>query len=417
MRALRELWMAEPRARLFFAAHAQSSLGTGAGYVALVVIAYERFESPWAISLVLLADFIPAMVLGPVFGAAADRWSRRWCAVVADVARAVAFIGIAFVDTIEATVALALLAGGGAGLFTPAILAAVPSLVARERLDAATSLYGSIMDVGRTAGPALAALVFAVSSAEVVSLVNGATFVVSAGVLAALPFGARPARAAGDAARGLLAEAREGLVAVARMAGIRVLLLAGTADLLFGGMINVGELLLATETLGSDSTGYSALVAVWGLGVVIGSLTGTRGGTIADLKRRYLAGLLLTPVGLIYLGVVPVFAAAFPGFFAVGLSNGLVLVHERLIVQRTVRDDLLGRTFAAADTLGSWALALSFVAAGAIVAAVGTRELFLLAGAAGVVVWALATLALRRAWTGDAGEAPAVEPAPVEAKG
>src|SRR3954452_22717932 len=44
----------ERRARAFLAAHAQSSIGTGAAAVALVVLAYDRFHSPWAITLVLL---------------------------------------------------------------------------------------------------------------------------------------------------------------------------------------------------------------------------------------------------------------------------------------------------------------------------------------------------------------------------
>ena len=59
------------------AAVAQSVLGTGAGYVALLLVAYDRWRSPWAISLILLAEFLPPMLLGPVAGAAADRWSRR----------------------------------------------------------------------------------------------------------------------------------------------------------------------------------------------------------------------------------------------------------------------------------------------------------------------------------------------------
>src|SRR4051794_11624443 len=40
MKQLRELISAEPGARRLLAAHAQSSLGTGAAYVALLVIAY-----------------------------------------------------------------------------------------------------------------------------------------------------------------------------------------------------------------------------------------------------------------------------------------------------------------------------------------------------------------------------------------
>ncbi len=55
----------------------QSALGNGAAYIALLVVALDRFDSAWAISLILLADFVPGMLLGPLFGAAADRWSRR----------------------------------------------------------------------------------------------------------------------------------------------------------------------------------------------------------------------------------------------------------------------------------------------------------------------------------------------------
>src|SRR5688500_14767962 len=115
MRPIFDLLRAERPARRFFLAHAQSSLGTGAAYVALLLLAYERLASPWAISLILLAEFLPGMFLGPIFGAAADRWSRRSCAIVADAVRAVAFAAIAFTDGFGATVALALLAGVGAG--------------------------------------------------------------------------------------------------------------------------------------------------------------------------------------------------------------------------------------------------------------------------------------------------------------
>ena len=84
MRRTFELLRAEPRARVFFAVITQSAVGTGAGYVALLLIAYERFHSPWAISLILVADLVAPMLFGPVFGAMADRWSRRSCAVVGD---------------------------------------------------------------------------------------------------------------------------------------------------------------------------------------------------------------------------------------------------------------------------------------------------------------------------------------------
>ena len=101
MRRAIELLRHERRARVFFAALAQSSLGNGAAYVALLLIALDRLDSAWAISAVLIADLLPAMVLGPLFGAIADRFSRRACCVVADLLRAGAFCGIALVDSFD----------------------------------------------------------------------------------------------------------------------------------------------------------------------------------------------------------------------------------------------------------------------------------------------------------------------------
>jgi hypothetical protein len=46
--------LATSAARRFFAAHAQSSLGTGLALLALPLIALDRFSSPMAVSAVLL---------------------------------------------------------------------------------------------------------------------------------------------------------------------------------------------------------------------------------------------------------------------------------------------------------------------------------------------------------------------------
>jgi len=401
------------------AAHAQSAIGSGAAYVGLLLLAFDRLPSPWALTLVLLADFLPAMLLGPVFGAAADRWSRRKCAVASDVARAVAFVGIALVDSFAATVALALLAGAGSGLFVPAVLAGLPSLVRRTSLPAATSLYGALDDFGHTLGPALAAALLLVLSPDVLMLANGATFAVSALVLTRVPFGDRPSSVTHEVGRrsSLIAEARSGLSATARMSGARALLLASAAVILFAGMFNVGELLLAEGELGAGDAGFSALVAVFGAGVIGGSLTGGRGGAPAALKRRFLAGLLAVAAGFVAAGLAPTYVVALGAFLLAGIGNGLVLVHERLILQRTVPDRLMGRVFGVRDALGSWSFAAAFVGAGAILTLVGTRPLFLIAGAGVLLVWAAATLVLRGAWEEPASATGAGELAREEVAG
>ena len=401
MKAIADL-LRDRQTRLFFLAHGQSSLGTGAGYVALLLLAYERLESPWAIALVLLADLLPGMTLGPVFGAAADRWSRRRCAVASDLIRAVAFIGLSVVDGFAATVALALLAGAGTGLFTPAVMAALPGLVGRERLPAATSLYGAQADFGHTLGPALAALALLVASPETVMLANGITFALSALLVARLDFGDRePNQSAAGGRLALLREARSGLAATARMPGVRVVIASSSAVVLFAGLFNVGELLLVTEELDAGASGFSALVAVFGAGVVAGSLLGSRGGSLAELKHRYLLGVLVVGLGFIAAALAPSLAVAVPAFALGGLGNGLVLVHERLLLQSTVPDSLAGRVFGVKDTFTAWGFAIALVSAGLLVSVLGTRPMLLAAGAGALLVWVGSARALRGEWTGE----------------
>lgn len=391
---------------MFFGTLAQSSIGTGAGYIALLLVAYERFESPVAISLVLAADLLPAMALGPVFGAIADRFSRRSCVVVADLVRAGAFLGIALVDGFAATVVLAVIAGVGTGLFTPAALAGLPSLVERKRLPAATAVYGAIADLGFTVGPAMAAGLLLLGGSETILVVNAASFAVSGMVLSRLRFGALETSPVpgGRLARSLLGEAREGLIATVGFVGLRTVLLTSAAALFFAGIFNVGELLFVQGELGASGAGFSAVVALFGLGFMGGSLAGSGGGPLPSLKRRYLGGLAVTGAGFLASGLAPTVVVAALTFAVAGFGNGLLLVYERLIIQATVPDHLAGRVFGVKDALTAWAFGSAFAVAAGLIELVGVRTAIALAGAGGLVTWLVAVALLRGSWGSDSDE-------------
>jgi MFS family permease len=409
VRATIDLFAREARVRWFFGALTQSALGNGAAYVALLLIAYDRWHSPWSITLVLMADLLPAMLLGPVFGAAADRWSRKACMVVADVLRCGAFVGIAFVDSIEVTLLLALLAGCGTGLFTPAALAALPGLVRPERLPAATSVYGAIADLGFTVGPAVAAIVLLFGNAEQLTALNGVTFGVSALVLARLAFGEAPAGTE-ESRRSLFAEAREGLAATSGMPGIRALLGVSAGALYFAGLFNVAELPFAEDILESGDVGYSVLATAFGAGFISGSLTGSKGAPPVVLKGRFGIGLLVLAAGFIATGVAPGYAAALAAFALGGFGNGMVIVYERQLIQATVPDRLAGRIFGVKDALSAWAFGLAFVSAGGLITLIGVRELLIVAGAGALVSWLVSRPVLGDVFN---GREPALAGAPV----
>src|SRR5919202_1882009 len=100
-----------------------------------------------------------------------------------------------------------------------------------------------------------------------------------------------------------------------RLPVVRVVVIGSTAIILFAAMLNVAELLLAREL-------------------------GARAGGLRDYERRYLFGALAVAAGLLGFAASPFYAVALPAFLVLGLGNGLVVVHERLIFQATVPERL-----------------------------------------------------------------------------
>jgi MFS family permease len=398
VRAALRLLRGERSARLFFAALIQSSVGTGAGYVALMLVAYARFRSPWAISLILLADFLPVMLLGPLLGAAADRWSRRWCIVAADVVRALAFAGIPVVHSFELTFVLALLAGAGTALFRPAALAAAPQLVPEGAGSAATSLFSAVTQLGWTLGPALAALIMLVASPATVLAGNGATFAISALVVARLPLDRdKPAIQDGEAPvrTSLLREGLSGMRAVSALVDVRVVMLASAAAMFFGGVFNVAEPLFATQTIVAGKAGYSVLVAIYGLGFIAGSLGGSQGGGASLFRRRYIQGLALTGLGSLSTAAAPGLSVALLAFLLAGFGNGVFVVHERLLILDRVPEELFARAFSLNDMFSSGSLVASFGVAGIASSAVGPRGLILAVAIGELMITLVVAVTLR----------------------
>jgi MFS family permease len=387
----------EQRARAFLLTYAQSALGNGMAIVALLVIAYDRKPSPWSITLVLLAYDLPPGFLGPLAGALVDRVSRRWCVIAADLVRCGAFAGMAVVGSIEATIGFALLAGAATALYSPAALASLPSLVPEERLPVVTSLYGGFTDAGRTIGPALAAVAFPLVGADGVMMINAATFAISALVLSAIPFGAAVQRVTlTDSPPSFMQEVREGLRETMRVPIARVVVITSTGVILFASMLNVAELPL-THELGGGASAFAVLLTLQGVGVVIGSLSGARGGGLGEYKGRYVAGALAVAVGMAAMAVLPFLVAAGIAFAVFGLGNGLQVVHERLIFQRAIPQRLMGRAFALLDALGAWAFALAYLIGGATVSLLGNRGAIGVAAGGALAITLYAVVALQQA--------------------
>jgi MFS family permease len=388
----------QPTLRRFFIAHGQSQLGTGAGYVALVLISYQRLHSSWAIALVLLADFLPGIGLSAYFGALADRLSRRRLAIAAELIRAAAFTALALSGSFAATVGFALLAGVGTALFRPAVNAALPNLVAPEERSKATALYGALLSTGFTLGPALCGLLLLLlGSAEFVLLTNGATFIVSAALLARVPLDtARPTQREGTGDSSSRSSARDGLRYAVRERRVGAVVLIGAMTALCGAVINVAEPLLATGPLHAGRSGFSILVAAYGLGLVAGSAyTARLGSGIAGLRAHFLAGIVLSGFSLLACGTAATLLWALVPFALAGFANALMFGPEIRLLQELAAERLRGRVFGLRDCVQNTCFALAFIAAGTMLSLAGPKTVYAVAGVSMLATGALGAWILR----------------------
>jgi MFS family permease len=401
--------LADAPSRRFFAAHAQSCLGSGLAYVALPLLAYDRFDTAWAVVAVLLPDLLPAIILGPLLGALVDRWGWRICAVLADIVRCGAFALLLLGSSMHMMIAGAALAGLGTALFAPAALAGLNQLAPSERRPAAMGLFGALDDLGLTVGPALAAFLLAVFPTDGLLAVNAVSFAVSALLIGGITVsGARAASGVAERAPSLFAEARAGIRDVAGRPELRALLGSSTAAVLCIGMTNVGEVILARQVLDVGGAGLATLMTAGGVGTVAGSLA-ARFKMPWQWRRAYQVGLACMAFDLLACAALPSFWLLLPVFVIGGFGNGFALVHDRLLLSHTAPESLHGRLFALQKTCTSGAFAISFLGAGALIALGGVQIAFLSAGIALIGVVAAVTPRLRSSWPAPTGAQPTAQ--------
>jgi len=377
--------------RRLLGAWAQSCVGAGAGYVALLLVAYRDLHTSWAVTAVLLAEFVPVIAFGSWFGALADRHSRRVLIVAANLLQAGAYGGLAASHTAAPIVSLALLAGVGTALQRPAMRAALP-VVAGEARQVAAAWYDTCRWFGLTVGPLVAASLFAISGTSLPLALNALGYAVAAAVLSTVavgtPSGSRHAQAPPDGG------VRAGLAVAFAVPAITSVIACSAGAVIAGGVLNVCEPILATRVLHGSGSDYALLVTVYGVGMVAASALVARRGDMPSrvLINRYLAAIALLTLGLAASSIAGNIATATVAFAGTGFANALLLVSAAQLIQLRVDNSVQGRLFGAKDTIEGAAFVLGLVAGGALVAAIGVR--LTLAGAAGVCgVGALATVA------------------------
>jgi MFS family permease len=357
--------------RRLFLATFTSSIGTWLAFVALVVDVYDRTGDANWVSALLIADFLPIVLVGILLGPLIDRLPRRNILVAADVLRAGVFCVLPFATSAAQIVGLALIIGVATSLFRPAVFAGLPNLVTDDDLGHANGILQSAENFAWAVGALAGGALVAASGPDAAYWLNAGTFVVSAlfilGIRQSLEEQERSPSA------GHRRDLVEGLRMVTRSRGLLTILVAWSIVTLGQAIGNVSEIVLAKEEFNAGDFGYGVLVATAAVGLTIGSLAG------GDVIRRfgiripYVAGVVLLAVGFAAAAVSPNVWVAAVFVVVSGLGNGAVVVCNAVLVQRGAPDRLRGRAFTVVMSIGYAFFGLGMIVAGPLTNGFGAR--------------------------------------------
>jgi dTMP kinase len=373
-----------------------SAVGDWMGFFAIITLTADILgpgnAALFAVSGVMAARVVPALLLGTVAGVLVDRWDRKRVLIATDLGRGLVMALIPFTNEVFTLILATLVIEMLSSLFAPAKDAVFPSLVKRSELVLANqinliSTYGTL-PVGALLNAALTAL--AVSLAPEGSFlaerpialpiwVNAASYWVSAPLLARLviPPSARYGRSAASVdsidESSPWDQLKEGFRFIARQPVIRSLIIGVMVAFAAAGVvISVGEFF--ARLLNSGPSGFGILVGLVGVGLIVGlALTGPLSHRLRP-ERLFAPGIGLAGVMLLVIAVVPTLGWAAVPAFLMGLGAGVSFIVGYTVLQQRAGDEIRGRTFAAFNSGVRVALFGATVAVPLLVGAIGRER-------------------------------------------
>jgi dTMP kinase len=343
-----------------------SSLGDWLSLLAVSALAYDlaghgQAAQSAAVGGVWLTSLLPALILGPLAGAVADRFDRRMTMIVGDVIRAALYVSIPLnlslhvVNELTWAYIVQFLASCASLFWTPAKDATIPNLVPSDQLEQANQ-YNLVTTFGTAP---IAGLVFGLlavisrglgstrtGQVDLALFFNAATFVVSALTVFALREIPRR-RAAGEISAPSVAKTIvEGWRYVGQSQVVRGIVIGMVGAFAAAGVVvGLGQVYI-TDTLNGGKAGWGIVFAAIFVGMAVGLFLGLR--ILRGFSRRRLFGLAIafSAIPLALIALIPNLVVVTILVLVLGACAGVAYNTGYTVVGSEVDDETRGRTFA-----------------------------------------------------------------------
>jgi len=360
--------------RLLWIGQIVSQLGDWFNSVAIYALLLELTGSATSVALMIIVQFLPMAVIGPVAGVVVDRVNRRRLMIGADVLRGMLILALLVVQRADQIWIVYLVMGATVSLtafFEPARTAVIPNVTSRAQLLTANALSSATWSAMLAIGAGVGGVVTALFGRNVAFLVNAISFFASAVVIARTAFNADPPeskRPAGWASITGIGDLIEGIRYIRSDRHVAALMLVKAGWGIAGGvlllMTVMGQRVFPVG--GSAAAGIGVLYAARGIGAGIGPIMARAWlGQQPDEMRRAIAPSYVL-VALFYLMLSWSTTIGFASVAVVGAhaAGSVLWVFSTVLLQLSVPDRFRGRVFSAELALLMTVSALSSFACG-----------------------------------------------------
>ncbi len=384
--------LANPNFRIYTAGHSVSLVGAWMQRIAVGWLAWELTESGAWLGALAFVNLIPSVFIGPIAGAIADRSNRLRIVTVTQslaMVQAVALFGLtaAGLIGIEALLGLVLFHGCVQGFNQPSSKALLASLVPREDLPNAVAINSIIVNLARFIGPAVAAVLIAVSGVAAAFAANAISFLAYLVALSRIRLDPEESFVSRAQAGTLAEQIVEGVRYTAAHAGIGPFLLLYLAYAVCARPLI--EMLpgFAAEVFGRGAGALAMLTSALGVGAVAAGLVLARRGDAIGLTRATLLAVLGLALAIAAFVSTDNFAAALAAVTVVGFCMVSTGVGTQTLIQLSVAPSMRGRVLGMHGIIFRGGAGLGALLIGLISEWAGLRWPFAGAMAVMLVVW------------------------------
>lgn len=339
------------------------------------------------VGVVALIRYLPGAIAAPIVGVIIDRSSRWTIWVVSGAAMALVLVGATVAAAVGAPTWVVFIFPGlyaiASAAYAPAESSMSPMLARTPQQLSAGNVNDSVMENSGSLIGAIGTglLLVATSPAFIFGVCAAASLVVFL-LLLGVRRDKRPAYLEPTSELlGAWEEVRVGLRALAAHPGLRLAWTTTALLLLFEGFAEVIVVGLALHVLELSTGAVGFLRAAWEVGALGGGV-----GLVLLLDRGRLVaaiagGSVLIGVAALLPGLVATPAAAYAGWFGIGIGLVFIEVAAKTLMQRLGDDETMGRLLTLLQAGGLAALAVGSIFAVVLNELIGTRGALVALGA------------------------------------